>query len=607
VAGKTLDIRSLGINPDRLGIEIARKFAEWQAFRQVKISEWNEIRRYIFATDTTETTNSKLPWKNKTTIPKLCQIRDNLNANYMASLFPKRKWLYWEGDNQDSELKAKRDAIESYMEWAIDRSDFKNEVAKLVLDYIDYGNCFATVEWVDNTKTLKDKQQVGYVGPMPRRISPLDIVFNPISASFESSPKIIRTLLSLGELKKLLEQQTPPDMADEVQKIYEYLLRYRTGSKEYQPSFDLAEKDSYLHVDGFTNYHRYLNSGYVEVLTFYGDMYDVENDEILQNHVITVVDRHKVISKKPNESFFGNAPIYHAGWRVRQDNLWAMGPLDNLVGMQYRIDHLENLKADVMDLTVFPPLRIKGYVEDFEYGPMERIYMGDDGEVELLSPNTAALQVNTEIALIEQKMEEMAGSPKEAMGIRSPGEKTAYEVQRLESAAGRIFQSKISQFEEQVVEPLLNAMLEIARRKMGQTTIRAFNSEFKFATFSTLMADDLTGQGRLRPLAARHFAEKAEIIQNLTQFFNSPIGQDQDVKVHFSGVRVAEMMEELLNLEDYKLVEPYVRLSEQADAQRLANSHTEQVGMEAMTPAGIAEDDSTLPMPPMPQQMPQQQ
>jgi uncharacterized membrane-anchored protein YhcB (DUF1043 family) len=142
---------------------------------------------------------------------------------------------------------------------------------------------------------------------------------------------------------------------------------------------------------------------------------------------------------------------------------------------------------------------------------------------------------------------------------------------------------------------------------MGQTTIRAFNSEFKFATFSTLMADDLTGQGRLRPLAARHFAEKAEIIQNLTQFFNSPIGQDQDVKVHFSGVRVAEMMEELLNLEDYKLVEPYVRLSEQADAQRLANSHTEQVGMEAMTPAGIAEDDSTLPMPPMPQQMPQQQ
>lgn len=592
MAGKTLDIDSLGVSPDRIGVEIAKKFQDWQTYRQVKISEWNEIRRYVFATDTTETTNSKLPWKNKTTIPKLCQIRDNLNANYMASLFPKRKWLWWEGDDEVSESKDKRTAIESYMEWAIDRSDFKNEIAKLVLDYIDYGNCFVTVDWTDNTNLMGEKVQVGYVGPIPRRISPLDIVFNPIAPNFEAAPKIIRTLVSLGELKKMLSQNTPPDMMDEAKKIFDYVTGIRDGSTEHQPSFDLAEKDSYLMVDGFSNYFDYLNSGYVEVLTFYGDLYDSENDVLLENHVITVVDRHKCISQRPNDSYFGTAPIYHAGWRVRQDNLWAMGPLDNLVGMQYRIDHLENLKADVMDLTVFPPIRIKGYVEDFTYGPMERIYMGDDGEVELLTPNAQALQVNTEIALIERTMEEMAGSPKEAMGLRTPGEKTAYEVQRLENAAGRIFQSKIAQFEEQIVEKLLNAMLEIARRKMGPTMIRAFDDEFKFVTFSSLSPQDITGQGRLRPLAARHFAEKAEMIQNLTTFFGSPIGQDPDVKVHFSGIRLSEMIEELLNLEDYRIVEPFVRLSEQADAQRLANSHQESVGMEAMTPSGIAQDDA---------------
>jgi hypothetical protein len=222
---------------------------------------------------------------------------------------------------------------------------------------------------------------------------------------------------------------------------------------------------------------------------------------------------------------------------------------------------------------------------------MERIYMGDDGEVELLTPNASALQVNTEIAIVEQKMEEMAGSPKEAMGIRTPGEKTAYEVQRLESAAGRIFQSKISQFEEQVVEKVLNAMLEIARRKMGQTTIRAFDDQYKYTSFTKLTSQDITGQGRLRPLAARHFAEKAEVIQNLTQFFGSAVGQNPNIAVHFSGIRVAEMIEELLNLEDYKIVEPFVQLAEQADAQRLANSHQEQVGVEAMTPSGLAQDD----------------
>jgi hypothetical protein len=595
LAGKTLDVESLGVSPDRIAQEITNEWNRYNTLRQQKISEWNEIRRYIYATDTTQTTNSKLPWKNKTTVPKLCQIRDNLYANYMASLFPKRKWLYWEGDRDEDESSDKVGAIEGFMEWAIDRSDFKKEIGKLVQDYIDYGNCFATVDWVDNNRTLVDKQQVGYVGPIPRRISPLDIVFNPIASSFESSPKIIRSMVTLGELQKILDSESTSESKEDVQAILDYLFAYRKEAASGSTAYDLSEKDSYLQVDGFTSWRDYLGSNYIEVLTFYGDIYDVDAGELLQNHVITVVDRHKVISKKPNPSYFGTTPIWHAGWRPRQDNLWAMGPLDNLVGMQYRIDHLENLKADIMDLIAFPVLNIKGYVDEFEWGPMEKIFVGDDGDVQMVSPPYQALQLSSEIANLSATMEEMAGSPKEAMGIRTPGEKTAYEVQRLESAAGRIFQAKISQFEEQIVEYVLNGMLELARRMMGTTIVRSFNDEVKIATFAKLSAQDITGQGRIRPMAARHFAEKAEVIQNLTQFFSSALGADPEVKAHFSTIRLADMIEELLNLEDYRIVEPYVRLAEQADAQRLVNSHTEAVAMEATTPAGIAEDDSTMP------------
>jgi len=45
-----------------------------------------------------------------------------------------------------------------------------------------------------------------------------------------------------------------------------------------------------------------------------------------------------------------------------------------------------------------------------------------------------------------QIMEEMAGAPKEAMGIRTPGEKTRYEVQSLENRSGRIFNHKVLNF-----------------------------------------------------------------------------------------------------------------------------------------------------------------
>ena len=50
-------------------------------------------------------------------------------------------------------------------------------------------------------------------------------------------------------------------------------------------------------------------------------------------------------------------------------------------------------------------------------------------------------------------------------------------------------------------------------------------------------------------------------------------------------------MERLLDIEDYELVDPYVRISEQAEFQKLSNASQETVAMEAETPAGLTPDD----------------
>jgi len=509
----------------------------------------------------------------------------------MATLFPKRKWLIWEADNEESNGNEKREAIESYMLWVIDQPRFKEEITKCIYDYIDYGNCFATVDWVDETNTLEvtkgGKVQVGYVGPVVKRISPLDVVFNPIASSFENSPKIVRSWVTLGEIKEILERESGDK--EEAEALFDYLYNVRQTVRGYVG--EIADLNNYYQVDGFSSYQLYLQGDYCELLTFYGDYYDYEKNKFYKNHVVTVVDRHKVITNKPNPSYFGTPPIWHVGWRVRQDNLWAMGPLDNLVGMQYRIDHIENLKADVFDLITFPPLKIKGNVEDFEWRPFERIYVGDEGDVEMMAPPFQVLQANAEIDMLEQKMEEMAGAPKEALGFRTPGEKTKYEVQRLENASGRIFYSKISQFEESFLEKLLNGQLELGRRTISTQQIRAFDEEFKFANFMTLTPDDITGSGRIRPVAARHFAEKAEKVQNVTNFYASAVGADPDVKAHFSSVKLAQMFEDLLELQGHEVVMPYVRIAEQQEAQKQAAAMQEQAMMEMMTPAGFAEDD----------------
>jgi len=576
------------ISPDMLATRLTERYIEWETLRQVKKNEWEEVRRYVYATDTTQTTNVRLPWKNRTTLPKLCQIRDNLYSNYTATLFPKRKWLSWEANDKDSNSQQKRDAIVNYMSWCINQPTFKHELDKILMDYIDFGNCFATVEWMDQRVMVEDgKTQAGYVGPAVRRISPLDIVMNPTAENFMQSPKMVRSIVSLGELRELLQRMSNDENRAEYEELYRYLREIRFHARTFQG--DWIQKDHLYSIDGFTSFRAYLLQDYVEVLTFYGDWYDDNNDVFEKNRVITVVDRHKLIGNKPNPSFFGYPPIFHVPWRKKQDNLWGMGPLDNLIGMQYRLDHIENQKADTGDMCNFPVQVIKGFVEDYVWQPGEKIFVGDEGDVEIRQPEINYQNMDQDIVRYMQTMEELAGAPKEAMGFRSPGEKTAYEVQRMENAASRIYQNKINQFEEQLLEPLLNAMLELAKRNLsGSTTISIFDDEFKLQTFQTLTVDDITGIGRIKPLAARHFAEQAELIQNLTNLTNSQLMQM--ISPHVSGLKMSKVIEEVLNLKDYEVIAPFIALAEQAEAQMKMQALQEQMHKQIGTATGQGGD-----------------
>lgn len=582
MAGKAIELEE-AMGPERLAKQVSELYTTWEMYRNVWLSGTKEVREYIFATDTRHTTNTSNPWKNSVHIPKLCQLRDNLQANYMAAMFPNDRPINWEGDDQDADAVEKRKVIEAYMENKMRMSKFRTEVAKCVNDFIDYGNCFAMVEFVaESTEDpIMGETIPGFVGPRMVRVSPLDIVFDPTALRFEDTPKIVRSLKTLASLKSEIESRPEVGYMDEVFK--------KVNDKRHQFQGTTAAdytKNAQFQVDGFGSWVDYMNSDYVEVLDFYGDIYDAETGELQKNRVVTVVDRWLVVRNETNPSWFGTAPIFHVGWRLRPDNLYAMGPLDNLVGMQYRIDHLENAKSDAYDLIVHPVIKVVGLVEDFDYEPGARIFVGDDGDVDFMRPDTTMLSADTQIAMYEAKMEEMAGAPKQAMGFRTPGEKTAYEVQILENGANRIFLNKTSYFEEMFLEPIINTMLEVARRNMGPSeVIRVVDDQFGAVAFMNITKEDITARGKIRPIGARHFARNANIIQNLTQLANSVIGQDAAVMNHISGLKLAKVVEELLGLERFDLVQENVRVMENAKTQQMMGA-AQQVQMEGMAPNG---------------------
>ena len=262
----------------------------------------------------------------------------------------------------------------------LDLFGFKDTISQLVLDYIDTGNPIAGIEWVNESKedAVTGENIPGRIGPRAYRVSLFDHVFDPSAISYRDSPKITRSLVTMGQLGRMAEDPTfDSAVIKETVWLRQQISQYGTED---------VGKDQAYQIDGFGSLYQYYTSGYVELLEFEGDLFDSSTGEFYQDRIITVMDRRTLLRNVPNPSWFANNSKFHCGWRLRPDNLLAMGPLHNLIGLQYRIDHIENAKADAIDQYINPPKKIKGYVEDFSDMPGERIYCGDDGDVEFLRP-----------------------------------------------------------------------------------------------------------------------------------------------------------------------------------------------------------------------------
>ena len=537
--------------------------------RAKKREQWKEVDEYLFATDTTTTSNSSLPWTHNTTSPKLTQIRDNLHANYLSSLFPNDKWLSWVAFSKDSAKRETSKTILAYMENKTREGGFRNTVSRLLYDYIDKGNAFAMPSFEARYNISEFQKVADFVGPKAVRIPAHDIVFDPTAVDFESTHKIIRSYITVGDLKKLAT--TNP-----AETFWAEAHEHRQQASRAASQFSQADwhKASQYMMDGFGSLQDYYQSNTVEILEFYGDYYDNENDVLHENQMITVVDRSVVVRQIDIPTYGGRPAIRHVGWRLRPENLWAMGPLDNLVGMQYMIDHYLNMSANALDLKVMSPKKVVG---DQQYGDIYTV-----------------LQYISEL---EERMEMYAGAPREAMGIRTPGEKTAFEMQSLENAAGRIFNEKIIQFEV-FLEQVLNDMLEESHRNMSITdVVRIVDNDLGVQQFKEVTKEDITANGILRPVGARHFAQRSQEMQNLVGVFNGPLAQI--LGPHTSAIGLTQFISDVIDLRGYTVFQPNIAIAEQQETQALANQAEEDniaSGMQSEEELMMAHEMSGAPM-----------
>ena len=98
----------------------------------------------------------------------------------------------------------------------------------------------------------------------------------------------------------------------------------------------------------------------------------------------------------------------------------------------------------------------------------------------------------------------------------------------------------------------------------------------------TVTKEDITAKGKLRPMGSRHFAARAQLIQNLMGVYNSPIGQM--IHPHTSAKALAKLIEEAMGFSKFQLIKDNIAVIEQAETQRLMNQVTSTLEAESMTP-----------------------
>ena len=548
---KTFEIHELQ-QPDSLASAIANKFTGWESARDRWYRNAKETLENLYATSTRDIYNQSKETDNCTHIPKLTQIRDMIITYYLDAMFSLPDYVDWEAYDSESIDFETRTTLKSVCKQMVEDSQFKPIIRELVEDYVDYGNAFATAINVRETLVNNDQYSIIYEGPKAVRIDPMSIYFDPLAVNFARAPKIIRTIKTLGEL--MVEADEMPEQAAEYKEALNKALEKRTKIRnELALNAGDSIKDDICSIAGLGTWSEYYNSDTVELLTFYGDLYDIENNKLHKNTRIVVMDRSTVLLEEPIKNHGFNCNIFKAGWRDRKDNLWSMSPLDNVKGMQFMVDFLENKRADVFNYISNPVVVKRGDVEMPEdIYPGCEIGVDADSDVSFLRPDATALQADLYVDRYMRLMEEMVGAPREAMGFRSPGEKTAFEVSQLNTASSRLFNEKTRKFETEMLEPLLTLMLRIFLSNPNRTVKIRNVQEDGTVMFDEINLDDLSSQGRFVAMGSNTYTEKARIAQTLMQIYNSGIVSDPLVFNYFDPQIIAKAIAYTTGLDSWQ-------------------------------------------------------
>lgn len=568
-----MEDRKLPSNIDSMAKAVSDMWSQFitQKFDALELNK--EVRSYLYGTDNIRTSSNTGRFANNTNLPILSSVGKTLKSKIWTATLSRDDFFVFESDGLDPADVQRGKKLVALLKAKLEKKRFRTTTGRdLVRNFVDYGNAFIQTEYV---REVNDDGDTTFKGPVASRIEPSRIVFDPLAPDFKSSPKIVRMFVHLGDVMDM-PLKFPNATFDEA--ALKEVADTR-ASVDFRDAIATDLMEFGISVDGFGDIGQYLSQHLVEILVYRGSLFDPATNEVQRDRLVYVADRRKIIRNDPLPIGAAGG-LHHSAAILRPDNLWAMGPLDTSVGMQYRINTIENAKADAFEFSVQPIQLVIGdnaELDDEPLRPGQRIHLGSEEDMRFITPPSAVLQADSEIATYKALMEDEAGVPPETRGIRTPGEKSAFEVGQLREAADEQFLDLALNFARG-----LETMLDDMRADLIQNFDEADGDEVGLLdditnqiSIERITRSDLEVAGSFRAIGPSHWQQRRRKLQDLVQFgniiLNNPV-----LAAHVSTFKFVTTLSELSGVSEHGLVEEFIGAKESVEIPLVAQDHQAQ-------------------------------
>ena len=211
--------------------------------------------------------------------------------------------------------------------------------------------------------------------------------------------------------------------------------------------------------------------------------------------------------------------------------------------------------------------------------------MPEGGSVSDIRPDSTVLTFDNQIMMHRDLARTSARLPQQLAGFRTAGEKTATEVQSLNDGAFRGFINKVSQVEEDLLEPFVQAELRIAKENFSSIIKVLEEDEEGILLTTSITEEDLSANGKLIPHGSRRFSRQLQQLQGLTQLANTQIGQM--VAPHINTYNLAKTVEELYGFDKFGFVNKFASIDEQMEMEERSMLAQQEMVQQSSEPTSL--------------------